>query len=405
MENIYKNGKYEVKLEKEYNEHKILVDPENENNYVVLGNSKSGNEFYLYYVNDNVDSTVGGTFKSENEAIIQASKLRPTYIPHDQIVINNCKRMINENLEDNSYSSTIFANISINMYLEEEYNSNNPEDAPKDVINTLEKYHQEKNIERTKKQYQSLISSIPEEYRTKYDKISALKYNDKRDDFNNWQDLDYAKKVANKIPEIENRLSKEPNKNQAYVLVYWSESGVFNTYKDHKEIPQVFTIDEMDKKYAKANAELEAYREKEHITGTYSKTKFSLIVNIGDEVVVTSPDRIDVGDGYQKDFTDFLNKSDYYKKILKDLEEARKNEETMKHNEETKTPMEKVVSYYQQVKGLSDDEIAIKLLNDLSPISPLETVEEMFSNDNDEEMVNDYLNDLISEENSEGEER
>ena len=39
MENIYKNGKYEVKLEKEYNEHKILVDPENENNYVVLGNS------------------------------------------------------------------------------------------------------------------------------------------------------------------------------------------------------------------------------------------------------------------------------------------------------------------------------------------------------------------------------
>ena len=60
MKNIYKNGKYEVKLEKEYNEHKILVDPENENNYVVLGNSKSGNEFYLYYVNDNVDSTVGG---------------------------------------------------------------------------------------------------------------------------------------------------------------------------------------------------------------------------------------------------------------------------------------------------------------------------------------------------------
>lgn len=100
MKNIYKNGKYEVKLEKEYNEHKILVDPENENNYVVLGNSKSGNEFYLYYVNDNVDSTVGGTFKSENEAIIQASKLRPTYIPHDQIVINNCKRMIKENNED-----------------------------------------------------------------------------------------------------------------------------------------------------------------------------------------------------------------------------------------------------------------------------------------------------------------
>ena len=39
MINIWKNGKYEVKLEKEYNEHKILVDPENENNYVVLGNS------------------------------------------------------------------------------------------------------------------------------------------------------------------------------------------------------------------------------------------------------------------------------------------------------------------------------------------------------------------------------
>lgn len=86
MINIWKNGKYEVKMEKEFNERKIFVDPKNENAYIVLGKLENGKSF-LYYV-DEPDIVPGGKFENDKDAIEQALKLRPTYISYDQAVIN-----------------------------------------------------------------------------------------------------------------------------------------------------------------------------------------------------------------------------------------------------------------------------------------------------------------------------
>lgn len=86
MINIWKNGKYEVKMEKEFNEHKIFVDPKNEKAYIVLGKLENGKSF-LYYV-DEPDIVSGGEFENDKDAIEQALKLRPTYISYDQAVIN-----------------------------------------------------------------------------------------------------------------------------------------------------------------------------------------------------------------------------------------------------------------------------------------------------------------------------
>lgn len=150
-----------------------------------------------------------------------------------------------------------------------------------------------------------VLAKIPEKYKEKY--IESLDFNNKRSTLDNYIEFSESKVIAENIEEIESLKAK------VKFFVYWSENSIFNENS-------VLTYEEMNSKTDRAILKVEERNQRESEEAgttihTYDKTKFSIIIDDGNEFEITSPLRHDIGDyssfkNYMKDNlnSEFLDK-------------------------------------------------------------------------------------------------
>lgn len=157
--------------------------------------------------------------------------------------------------------------------------------------------------------YDDLFKNIPIEYKEKYWNI--LKPDENISEFKNYYDLDIKKNILENIRKLEATSSR------VKVLVLWSENTkIFNTWNNSKQKcePQVYTLEEMDKLIYKN------YLEVTKNNFGYDKTRFLILVDTDEDIVISVNDRIDVGDSHTETFTEFL-KDTYKDKYVIELSE------------------------------------------------------------------------------------
>jgi len=305
IDNITEFRKYNTDIGKEYivafTEHKELPKIEDNKFYF------EEDEKFIAVDNSSNECFVE-EFNTEDEAKIWLSGIEKENLESPEFfkemeAIGHSEKMIDDELKNTDTYCKMFESVPfIASSIMKTLNIKNLNDAPDYVTNALQKYLDRKNIERTRNLYTELQNKIPINLKDKYSKVIC--YSPEKDDFDNFRDLPEAKKIVETIPKIEN------SKEKMNVLVYWSESTVFNTYAPelHKEIPQVFTINEMEQKYDLASKENDNIKRKEGLNGTYLKTKFAIIYNDGENFAITRANRMDIGDDYQTSFHDFIKK-------------------------------------------------------------------------------------------------
>ena len=157
--------------------------------------------------------------------------------------------------------------------------------------------------------YDELFEKIPELYKVKY--YNILKPDENKDEFENYYDLNIKKTILENIEKLESIDSK------VKVLVLWSEKfDIFGTWDslNQKDDPKVYTLKEMDRLVYRN------YMEVTEKDSGYDKTRFLIFVDTDENVVLSANDRIDVGDPYTNNFTNFM-KNCYGKAYVKELSE------------------------------------------------------------------------------------
>lgn len=146
--------------------------------------------------------------------------------------------------------------------------------------------------------YDEMLEKVPEQYKSKYKYI--LDFDGDKSDFENFYNLDKKLVILKSIEKLENLDSK------VKVLVHWSEDNAFGTTTagTNGDDPKVYTIKEMD------NLVNRVYERNKKYDYGYIKTKFSIIVDDGEDVIVSVTDRIDIGDPCTDTFTNFMKR--YY---------------------------------------------------------------------------------------------
>lgn len=177
------------------------------------------------------------------------------------------------------YSSTKMNNLLDKYNISEESN--------KSLYQRISDRFNKGNQDKVKKNFEKeVLSKIPEQYKEKYTKM--LDFNSNRDTLDNYIEFSESKVLAENIENIENLKSK------VKFFVYWSENNNFNENS-------VLTYEEMNSKTDRAILEVEERNQRESEEAgttihTYDKTKFSIIIDDGNEFEITSPLRHDIGD-------------------------------------------------------------------------------------------------------------
>lgn len=171
----------------------------------------------------------------------------------------------------------------------------------KSMYNRIKDTYEKALTKKVQDDYNLLYDKIPKLYKEKYKSI--LEFDKTKDEFENYYDLNIKKAILENIEKLESIDSK------VKVLVLWSEkSNIFDTWDslNQKNVAKVYTLEQMD------GLVYRNYMEVIEKDSGYDKTRFLILVDNDKNVVLSANDRIDVGDPYTNNFTEFIEK--YYGK-------------------------------------------------------------------------------------------
>lgn len=174
------------------------------------------------------------------------------------------------------------------------------------IYNNMVSYFKMGQRDAIKQKIDNMILSIPkEDYNRNKDYIESLRYDNSKDEFDNFYNLGEKKHLIEHLPEIDKVNSK------VKVFVFWSES---NRFKEN----QAMSIDDFKNKYEQALEDLKEERINLGFQGGYDKTSYMFLFDDGNKIVnSTNPLRADIGDfeNFESYLTNGFNNKNIYEAI------------------------------------------------------------------------------------------